>query len=360
MKNPLRLLLKASRLLRKKPISAALALQRLALASVPGPKRVKTAKAGAKRKSLAPTTRPARPAPGTFVDGMFRCPQGQLAYKLYTPQGSARRKLPLIVMLHGCAQSAADFAAGTGMNALADEQGFLVLYPQQSALANLNRCWNWHRHGDRKRGGGEVAMIAGLARHIIAACKANPARVYIAGLSAGAIAAAVAGAAYPDIFAAVGVHSGLVAGDTNSLRGALSAMRSGAAPAATGKAARPLPTILFQGDRDKVVHPSNAVSFVDVLRRSSPSPLIDLAQSGRSGGGREFTRTIYRLGKDMPLLEEWIVHGNGHAWSGGTSRGSFTDPAGPDASREMVKFFLARKKAARMARSVFSGGKTPR
>jgi poly(hydroxyalkanoate) depolymerase family esterase len=173
------------------------------------------------------TDRTKRPAPGTFIDGSFTSRDGTLAYKLYTPEGSTRRKLPLVVMLHGCTQSAGDFAAGTAMNKVADEVGFLVLYPQQSLSANLTRCWNWHRPGDQKRGSGEPALVAALTRQTIETCNANSSRVYIAGISAGGAAAAIIAAAYPELYVAVGVHSGLPRGNVTTIRGALFAMRTG-------------------------------------------------------------------------------------------------------------------------------------
>jgi len=254
MKNPFQALLKAARMARKRSLSAARVLQQIA---------------------LSPASRPG--APGTFVDGRFSSPHGGLAYKLYTPHGSTQRRLPLVVMLHGCTQSAADFALGTGMNELADELGFLALYPQQAVSANLGRCWNWHRPGDQKRGSGEPAAIAALTRHIIATCKANSARVYIAGISAGGAAAALIASAYPELYVAVGVHSGLVCGNVSTLRGALTAMRTGAA----GKPARPLPTIVFHGDQDSVVHPSNANGFLN--HSSDPAPIRSSA-APRKGG----------------------------------------------------------------------------
>jgi poly(hydroxyalkanoate) depolymerase family esterase len=250
-------------------------------------------------------------------------------------------------MLHGCTQSAGDFALGTRMNELADERGFLVLYPQQSTAANLGRCWNWHRPGDQKRGSGEPAAIAALTLHIIGTSRANPARVYIAGISAGGAAAAIVAAAYPEIFVAVGVHSGMARGNVTTLSGALAAMRGGAGAGVAdgGKVPRPAPTIVFHGGRDKVVHPSNAGGFLTQLQRSSPRPITSRTERGRSKGGRDFTRTVYRQGAGEVLLEDWTVADSGHAWSGGCASGSYTDPAGPDASREMMRFFLARKRA---------------
>ena len=348
MKNPLRNLLKAAQ---KGPVSTMRALQRLVL--VPKPART-----APRRRKIVPAPRPARPAPGSFVDGQFASPHGALYYKLYTPKGSARRRLPLVVMLHGCTQSAADFAAGTRMNSLADELGFLVLYPQQSMKANMGRCWNWHRPGDQKRGRGEPATIAALTLHAIAMCRANPARIYIAGISAGGSAASIIGAAYPDLYVAVGVHSSIPRGNVTNVASAMAAMRNGGA-ANSGRTVRPLPTIVFHGDGDKVVHPSNAGGFLAHLQQSSSRPLGSCTEQGRSAGGRAFTRTMYRHGAGAVLLEEWTIHGGGHAWSGGSAAGSHTDPAGPDASREMLRFFLARKRAgiatARPARIAAAG-----
>lgn len=350
MKNPFQTVLRASRLAkRKRPLAAAILLQQM-LSPPPKAKKtrrriaVKPATSGVSRKT-ATARRPPRPKPGTFIDGRFESPHGSLAYKLYTPLGSARRRMPLVVMLHGCTQSASDFAVGTGMNVLADALGFLVLYPEQSASANLGRCWNWHSSGNQKRGSGEPAAIAALTVHAIASCRANPARVYIAGISAGGAAAAIIAAAYPELYAAVGVHSGLTLGRISSLAGAVTAMRTGSSGDPTGKMPRPQPTIVFHGDKDTVVHPANASGFLTCLQQSRSGPLACHVQHGRSRGGRDFTRRIYRTASGTVLLEDWTVHGSGHAWSGGNAAGSHTDPAGPDAAREIMRFFLAAAKS---------------
>jgi poly(hydroxyalkanoate) depolymerase family esterase len=332
-----------------RPLSAALVLQGLLLSSTGlAPKRAKPAGRAkpAKPRVAAKPAPERRPAPGTFVDGRYSGRHGGLAYKLYTPRGSARRRLPLVVMLHGCTQSAADFAVGAGMNRLADELGFLVLYPEQSVTANLGRCWNWHRPGDQERGRGEPAVIADLTRHVIALCKANAARVYIAGISAGGAAAAIIAAAYPDLYVAVGVHSGLARGEVRTLGGAISAMRTGGATGADGKTRPPLPTIVFHGDQDPIVHPSNAAGFLSHLRRSSSRALDSHETQGRVRNGRAYTRREYRHGAGPVLLEDWSIHGSGHGWSGGDPAGSHTDPRGPDASREMLRFFLSRRRPA--------------
>ncbi|MDB5718383.1 MAG: esterase, depolymerase family protein [Sphingomonas bacterium] len=345
MKNPFAAMARAQRLARRgRPLSAALALQKMLSPPAP-PKR---AKAVAKRATPRPEPilRSTRPPPGSFIRGQFSGPHGDIAYKLYTPIGSARRRMPLLVLLHGCGQSADDIARGTGMNALADELGYLVLYPEQAMSANLGRCWNWHRPGDQKRGGGEPALIAELTRQAAAIGRANRARIYIAGISAGGAAAAIVASAYPELYAALGVHSGLVAGKVSTLTGAMAAMRNGADHAGGPRMRPPPPTIVFHGDEDGVVHPSNAGGFLSHLRRSSTRPLVSRVVRGRSSGGRDFTRTLHARANGVVLLEDWVVHGSGHGWSGGNRAGSHTDPAGPDASREMMRFFLARKNEA--------------
>lgn len=344
MKYPLKALLKASRLLHKgRPVAAAIAVQR-ALAPVKPGKASTSRSPSLKASNREASAHPRRPAPASFISGDFTSPQGRIAYRLYTPAGSARRRVPLIVMLHGCSQSASDFAIGTGMNRLADELGFAVLYPEQSRKANPARCWNWHRRENQSRGSGEPAMLAALTRHVITLVRANASRIYIAGLSAGGSAAAIIAAAYPDLFVAAGVHSGVAHGQIRSLGMAIAAMRGENRPSHAGKGKAPLPMIVFHGDQDRVVHPSNAGEFLRNLERSRSGPLLLRSFSGTSASGRPFTRKVYATIKGEALLEDWTVHGSGHGWSGGHAGGSFTDPSGPDASREMARFFLERRR----------------
>lgn len=341
--NPFRAIAKAQRLMRAgRPLSAMVALQKIAPAK---PKKAKRPVA-TRRVAATPVL---RPKPATFGGGLFESRYGTLTYKLYTPVGSTRRRLPLIVMLHGCGQSADDFALGTGMNRIADELGFLVLYPEQSPSAHFGRCWNWHRAGDQKRNAGEPAMIAALVRHIAVLGKANPARMYIAGMSAGAALAAITAAVYPEMFAALGVHSGLTAGTVTTVSGALAVMRDGGAGVVGRSRRAPVPTIVFHGDQDRTVNPANARGFLDRLALFNRRPLQTRIKRGRSTGGRDFTRTAHADSNGTVMLEDWVVHGSGHAWSGGHRAGSHTDPFGPDASREMVRFFLARKRAEKPA-----------
>ncbi len=282
-----------------------------------------------------PALDPALPPGAQFDTFSYVGPDGARDYRLYVPANRPEGPLPLVVMLHGCTQTPTDFARGTRMNPLAEEFGVLIAYPAQPGSANPNRCWNWFRPGDQRRDTGEPALIAGIVGKVIADHGADPARVYVAGLSAGGAAAAVLGAEYPDIFAAVGVHSGLPVGAARDLPSALGAMRSG--PAVSGSP-QPTPAIVFHGDADTVVHPRNGAA-VALQTTSSQAGLTATARHD-TAGGRGFTRTEHADGTGRILVEHWTLHGAGHAWSGGDAAGSHTDAAGPDASREMLRFFL--------------------
>jgi poly(hydroxyalkanoate) depolymerase family esterase len=264
---------------------------------------------------------------------------GTRKYKLYVPSGFVGQPLPLVVMLHGCTQSPDDFAAGTGMNAVAEEELFLVAYPAQPQSANASKCWNWFNAGDQQRDQGEPALIAGITLQIMNDFSVDERRVYIAGLSAGGAAAAIMGATYPELYAAIGVHSGLACGAANDMPSAFSAMRQGGSakrtePRHTGG---PIPTIVFHGDRDMTV---SAINGDQVVAQSKAGAQLRADVShGKADGGMAYTRTIHRDGDNKPILEQWLLHGAGHAWSGGSSDGSYTEPRGPDASREMARFF---------------------
>ena len=271
-------------------------------------------------------------------------------YKLYVPPGAALRALPLVVMLHGCTQDPDDFAAGTGMNQRAREQGFAVLYPAQSEQANPKRCWNWFKHNHQQRGRGEPAVIAGMTRAVMQRHGIDARRVYIAGLSAGGAMAALVAGLYPDLYAAVGVHSGLPAGCAANLPEALAAM-NGASPPSTRPRRRSapsptvaVPSIIFHGDQDKTVHPRNGEQLIMSMLGAGatapeprPAPQV---QHGVSAQGQRYTRSTYVSAAAESHGEHWIVHGAGHAWSGGDRAGSYTDARGPDATREMLRFFF--------------------
>ena len=268
--------------------------------------------------------RPTR-APGRFIRRSFSNGAGSRSYFTYLPARYGGQSLPLVVMLHGCKQTPDDFAAGTRMNELADRLGFIVVYPAQARSANLSRCWNWFWPADQKRDEGEPSLIAGITRQVIARYDVDKRRVYVAGLSAGGAMAAVMGATYPDLYAAVGVHSGLPYASARDSLSALAAMRGtrsgGGAPLPA------VPTIVFHGDRDTTVHPSNGVYGIAAAKLES--------EQGEAGG-RQYTRTLHR---GRPSLEHWLVHGAGHAWCGGNAKASYADPSGPDATREMLRFF---------------------
>ncbi len=282
--------------------------------------------------------RPTPPAVGQFNAGSYAHPTaGRRDYKLYVPhQAGEGRQLPLVVMLHGCTQDPDDFARGTAMNEAAEAQGLFVLYPAQSADMNPQRCWNWFKHNHQQRGHGEPAVLAGMVQELIAQQPIDPARVYVAGLSAGGAMAAILGEAYPDLFAAVGVHSGLAAGAANDLPSAFGAMQgNGGAPA---RPASGMPTIVFHGDADHTVSIKNAKQVIDAsvggaatLQAEPPS----IEDSGR----RQVTRQVHRNSNGDIAAEIWTIHGAPHAWAGGHTAGSFTDPSGPDATRQMLRFF---------------------
>ncbi len=299
---------------------------------------------------LSPSSAPAAErvasaAVGRFIAGTYSSSGGRLSYKLYVPSGYRGEALALVVMLHGCTQSADDFAAGTQMNARAEEQMFLVLYPEQSGTANASRCWNWFNVRHQRRGEGEPSLIAGLTRHVMHEYVVDASRVFAAGLSAGAAEAAILATVYPELYTAIGMHSGLPYGAANNVPSAFSAMRQGASgelhsvrEAAPAAGTRTVPVIVFHGDRDTTVHPSNSDRVIERSRSGAHSMN---SASGHVPGGRaySFTRHLDRTGK--PVCEQWVVHGAGHAWSGGSVAGSYTDPLGPDATREILRFFFA-------------------
>ncbi len=297
------------------------------------------------------------PEGSRFVERSHTNGAGTRSYKLYVPSGYAGQAVPLIVMLHGCTQSPDDFAAGTRMNGLAEEHTFLVAYPAQSGNANMQRCWNWFRAADQQRGRGEPSIIAGITQQVIGEYSVAEGRVYVAGMSAGGAMAAILGATYPDLYAAVGVHSGLAPGAAHDLPSAFAAMHQGGpatpsrdvpAATATGESARIVPAIVFHGDHDRTVHPRNAdhllehfctaktTGSLEEAGRSTPRGTV---RRGQVPGGHAYTRATYRDTGGRVVLERWTVHGLGHAWSGGSSSGSHTDPRGPDASAQMVRFF---------------------
>ena len=286
------------------------------------------------------------PKGARFEQLAFANEAGSRHYKLYIPSSLTGQSVPLVMMLHGCTQSPDDFAAGTRMNLLAEEFGFLVAYPAQPKSSNPSKCWNWFRPGDQRRGQGEPAVIAGIAQQIAKDYPIARAQIYVAGLSAGGAAAAIMGVAYPDIFAAVGVHSGLACGAASDIPSALSAMRQGHSRANAHRrngSSRPVPTIVFHGDGDSTVSPVNGDQVI--AQAKAGADLTRTVDRGESLGGIKYTCVTEKDQGGRTVLEHWTLHGCGHAWSGGSAEGSYTEPRGPDASREMIRFFFRHRSA---------------
>ena len=287
------------------------------------------------------------PEGAEFSSRSYACTAGSRSYKLYVPRHRHAGRSGLLVMLHGGTQDPNDFAAGTRMNVLGEEHGLIVAYPSQCKSANPSLCWNWFKPEHQMRGSGEPSIIAGITSEIAAEYDIDPERVYVAGLSAGGAMAAVMGATYPELYAAVGVHSGLPYKSATNVAAAFGAMRGD--PGMPGRGLRKsrrtvdngprIRTIVFHGDADRIVHPSNAARIVEAQAR-----LGDRVERVKaiSFARRVYSCTVTRDETGAAVVEQWLVHGSGHAWSGGSPDGTFTDPHGPDASREMLRFFRER------------------
>ena len=281
----------------------------------------------------------AEPLPGKFTDGSFTNDAGTRSYKLYVPSGYTGQAVPLVVMLHGCTQNPDDFATGTQMNVLAEEMNCLVVYPAQSVQANSSRCWNWFSAVDQRRDEGEPSIIAGITQAVMRSHAVNKDQVYVAGLSAGGAMATIMGTLYPELYAAVGVHSGLPFASAHDLPSALAAMKGNfGKPPSKGGA---IPIIVFHGDKDTTVHPVNGDEVIKQGARKGSKDIV--IEPGRVPDGHAYTRTVHQGEDGTPHAEQWLIHGAGHAWSGGSARGSYTDGKGPDASREMMRFFQTKR-----------------
>jgi poly(hydroxyalkanoate) depolymerase family esterase len=288
---------------------------------------------------------------------------GDHPYFVYTPTtyhpGTA---VPLLIMLHGCSQTAADFAAGTGMNDLAEQYGFIVVYPQQKRISNRTLCWNWFKSSHQFRDRGEPALIA----HMVQAVSENTSqwtidssRVYVVGASAGAAMAVILGATYPDIFAAIGVHSGVEYQAVTNIIGGLKVMFGGGpdpvkqgrrAYEAMGSYTRMMPTIVFQGTRDKIVHPINGDQVVQQWMQTNHLASDGLYVAdfhnpttttfGQVPEGYAYTVSTWKDHAGKEVQQYWKILGLAHAWSGGNPAVSYTDPEGPNASEAIYQFFM--------------------
>ena len=296
---------------------------------------------------------------GSFTRGSFTNAHGMRDYWLYVPSGYEEQDVPLIVMLHGCRQDAEDFAVGTRMNVLAEREAFLVLYPEQRLGANLLNCWNWFEPTDQERASGEPSIIAGATERVLAEYNVDTDRVYVAGLSAGGAMASIMGAIYPDLYAAIGVHSGLEYKAADSDRAALAVQRAGGpdpdqqgyyAFLSAHAEARVLPTIVFHGEDDAVVDVVNAHQTLSQWAQTNDysddgsdndSITDEPSESLREQApeGYDYVRYVYENPDGDVIMERWIIEALGHAWSGGDAEGSYADPEGPDVSEEMVRFF---------------------
>lgn len=304
----------------------------------------------------SPLRQPPEPLPdgAQFLTESFTNASGTRSYKLYIPSGFQGQSLPLVVMLHGCTQDPDDFAAGSRMNELAEREMCFVAYPAQSSAANHSRCWNWFKSGDQQRDSGEPSIIAGLTREICDNYPVDRRRVFVAGMSAGGAMAVTMAVRHPDLYAAVGIHSGLPHAVAGDLPSALAAMHGGASPLAPqtrqARSAGPaFPTIVFHGDRDTTVHPGNGDKVIAQCVADSSAVRSDAGrvkvEQGQVPAGRAYTRKVYHGADGKPVAEHWLVHGAGHSWSGGSDRGSYTDPSGPDATGQMFRFFLEHPRA---------------
>jgi poly(hydroxyalkanoate) depolymerase family esterase len=304
--------------------------------------------------SDASATEEAIPCKGQFLSKSYANQAGSRRYKVYIPSTYAGQPMPLMVMLHGCTQNPDDFSAGTQMNTVAEEKQCFVVYPAQEQSANASKCWNWFKALDQQRGQGEPSIIAGITNAVITEYGLDRDKVYVAGMSAGGAMAVIMGSTYPDLYKAVGVHSGLPYAAANDLPSAMNAMRGAAAKRARFGAGSPaqaalaaIPIIVFHGDRDTTVSAANGDQLIDDFVRNfeqnnTGAAMQVLVEDGGKPGQRTYTRTSHHMGDQPALAEHWVIHGAGHAWAGGSARGSYTDAGGPDASREMLRFFYTQ------------------
>jgi poly(hydroxyalkanoate) depolymerase family esterase len=301
------------------------------------------------RRMSTPALRVASPV-SEVIEGRFESPRGALEYRLYPPASRSGGETSLVLMLHAAGQDPADFALGTRMHEHSIAEDMWVLYPGQDRDVPM-RCWNWFAEGHQMRSHGEPALLAALTRFIASERDISRRRIYAAGLSAGGAMAVVLGQTYPDVYAAVGAHSGLPYAAASNVYSALDAMVRGPAGASPRQASARVPTIVFHGDADIVVHPDNAHAIVADVVDGCATTGRPIGKTRRADGGeRAHTITTYPDSRGNGRVEQWIVHDAGHAWSGGSADGSYTDAAGPDATGAMLRFFRSHRLEPRCAR----------
>jgi poly(hydroxyalkanoate) depolymerase family esterase len=304
--------------------------------------------------ALAPAT--ARAQAGTLSSGDFTGPAGTQHYELYVPSSYKKgTAAPLVVALHGCTQTADQFRELTQWDKLAEAKGFLVVFPEQNANSNSQKCWNFFQGEHMQRGSGEPAEIADLTTWVEQNYTVNPDMVYVNGLSAGGAMASVMATTYPDLYAAVGIGSGCEYAATAGCAGSKSAPPVQAGQSSyqvMGAQAHKMPFIVFEGDADTTVPPVNAAQVVEQWQVTNDW-IDDGANNGSvpraptstttevAPGGRSYTLNSYGDGHGAELGQFWLVGGMGHAWSGGCSCQSYSDPAGPDETAAMYAFFVA-------------------
>lgn len=266
-----------------------------------------------------------------------------------------------VCMLHGCTQDSSTFAAATAMNSVADRHGFVVVYPGQPRASNAQGCWNWFLPAHQQRGTGEPELVAGIARRLVAqefGQAVDPGRIFVAGLSSGGAMALILAVCYPDLFAAVAVHSGLPYRSADDVASAFAAMRGAGATraldarqvsAAMGDDARPVPSLVIHGTADRTVAPENGRLILAQLMEANTlaAPVAcqhdpgrpSSSQRVRAEGGLHYTHDRWEDAHGALMHEAIEVDGLGHAWSGGVPGGSYTDPRGPSASEAIWAFF---------------------
>lgn len=304
---------------------------------------------------ISPT--PAQAASGGYISGTYVSLAGIRSYHGYVPSSyRPGTPMPMLVALHGCTEAGVGFAVLTGLSTLAEERGFIVVYPQQNPLANPTLCWNWFLESNQHRGLGEPSLIAGITNRVRSQYTVDSRRIYVAGASAGGVMSVIMGVTYPDLFAAVATGAGCEY-DCDVTRLSSPDSQGRDAYREMGRRARAVPVIIFQGTADIVVPPATADRIVGQWAQTNDLALdggvddndIDSTPEavipGAVPGGRSYTRSIYRTTSGTVLMEKYLIEGAGHQWPGGCSCSIYGDPSGPDASALLWDFFVAHPRA---------------